>query len=57
MDDKTKTGKQDRDRVNASEPYELRDWAQKWEVSPDQVREAVAKVGPLAKDVREYLGK
>jgi hypothetical protein len=27
-DDKTKTGKPDRDRINVEEDYELREWSQ-----------------------------
>lgn len=34
-DDKTKTGKPDRDRINTSESYEVRDWAKKFAVSED----------------------
>jgi hypothetical protein len=56
-DDKTKVGKPDRDRVNTSEPYELADWAKKWGVTPNEVQKAVAKVGPMAKDVQKALGK
>jgi len=29
-DDKTKTGKADRDRINVNEDYELRDWSKKF---------------------------
>ena len=56
-DDKTKTGKPDRDRVNTGEEYELRDWAKKFGVSEDTLKAAVKKVGPMAKDVAKSLGK
>jgi hypothetical protein len=56
-DDKTKTGKADRDRINASESYEVRDWAKKFGVSEDALRAAVKKAGPMAKDVAKALGK
>jgi hypothetical protein len=55
-DDKTKTGKADRDRINVNEDYELRDWSKKFGVSPERLKEAVAKVGPKASDVANYLG-
>ena len=42
-DDKSKTGKADRDRINLSEDYEVRDWSKKFGVSEDQLRKAVAK--------------
>jgi len=56
-DDKTKAGKPDRDRINVNEDYELRDWSQKFGVSPDALKSAVARVGPMAKDVAKALGK
>jgi hypothetical protein len=56
-DDKTKTGGPDRQRVNIHEDYELRDWAAKWGVSEQQVRDAVAKVGPMVADVERELKK
>ena len=56
-DDKSKTGGQDRSRINVNEDYELRDWAKRLEVSPEKLKEAVNKVGPMADDVRKELGK
>lgn len=54
-DDKTQTGKADRDRINLSEDYEVRDWSKKFDVSEDQLRKAVAKVGSMAADVEKEL--
>jgi hypothetical protein len=51
-DDKTKTGKPDRDRINTSEAYEVRDWAKTFGVSEGELK----KVGPMAKDVARSLG-
>ena len=56
-DDKTKTGRPDRDRINTNEDYEVRDWAKKFGVSEDILRAAVKKVGPAASDVAKQLGK
>jgi hypothetical protein len=56
-DDKTRIGRPDRDRINTSEDYEVRDWAKKFGVSEDRLREAVKKVGPVASDVARQLGK
>jgi hypothetical protein len=56
-DDRNKQGPQDRDRINVNEDYELRDWSKRLGVSPDELKSAVAKVGPMAKDVRQHLGK
>lgn len=54
-DDKTKVGKQDRDRVSIDEDYEIQDLAQKHGVAPDVVREAVKKVGPMRDRVEQEL--
>lgn len=57
MDDTSKVGKQDRDRIDVNEDYELRDWSKKFGVTPDELKSAVEIVGPMAKDVQEHLGK
>ena len=54
-DDKTKAGKADRDRINVHEDYELRDWSKKFNVTPEQLKAAVKKVGVMAKDVEAEL--
>jgi len=56
-DDKTKSGAQDRDRISVNEDYELRDWSKKFGVTPDELKQAVKKVGPMADDVKKELGK
>jgi hypothetical protein len=55
-DDKTKTGGQDRQRINVNEDYELRDWAKSLNTTPERIKEAVAAVGDRAEKVREYVG-
>jgi len=54
-DDTSKTGNPDRQRVNVNEGYELRDWADKWGVSEERVKAAVAKVGDQADAVEREL--
>ena len=56
-DDKLKTGKQDDIRINVNQEHELRDWSKKLGVTPDELRAAVKKAGPLAADVRKQLKK
>lgn len=56
-DDKGNAGNQDRIRINVQEEYELRDWSKKFGVTPDELKAAVAEVGPMAEDVRTKLGK
>jgi hypothetical protein len=54
-DDKSKSGGQDRTRINTTEDYEVRDWAKKFGVSPEQLKAAVKAVGSSAKDVEAHL--
>ena len=56
-DDKSKVGPADRERINVHERYELESWSTKFGVTADQLREAVAKAGVMAKDVARQLGK
>lgn len=56
-DDKTKTGGQDRERINVNEDYELRDWSKSLNTTPEKLKEAVQAVGDRAEKVREYLKK
>jgi methyl-accepting chemotaxis protein len=56
-DDKTKTGGQDRQRINVHEDYELRDWAKSLNTTLERIREAVQAVGDRAEKVRDYLGQ
>ncbi len=54
-DDKTKTGGQDRTHIALSEDYEVRDWARKFNVTPDELKAAVGAVGNKASDVEAHL--
>jgi hypothetical protein len=56
-DDKSKVGNSDRDRINVHESYEVRDWAEKFGVSHDELKAAVREVGPMAADVARKLGR
>jgi len=56
-DNKKNVGKPDRDRINLSEDYEVRDWSEKFGVTPEQLRQAVKQVGNMVKDVESYLKK
>lgn len=54
-DDKNIRDNRDRSRVSGSEEYELEYLAQKLNVSIDDVRRAVEKVGNDRQKVEEYL--
>jgi hypothetical protein len=54
-DDTRNSGGQDRKRINVNQDYELRDWAKKFNVSPDELKKAVGKVGDRAEAVEREL--
>ena len=54
-DDLKQTGKADDARINLEQDYEVGYWANEFGVSRDELRSAVAKAGPLVKDVRAHL--
>jgi len=56
-DDLNNRGPQDRNRVNTSEEWELRYWSNTFGVTHDELKAAVAAVGPVVADVRKKLGK
>lgn len=55
-DDKTNRGSPDNQRINVHEDYELRRWAREFGVSEQRLKDAVKKVGTMAKDVAKELG-
>ncbi|RYF86808.1 MAG: DUF3606 domain-containing protein, partial [Chitinophagaceae bacterium] len=50
-------GNPDRELINVSEPYELRDWADKFGVTNVRLKAVVNIVGNSAKKVEAYLTK
>ena len=54
-DDKQQAGGQDRSRINVNEDYELQYWKQKFGVSAEQLKAAVAAVGTQADAVEARL--
>ena len=56
-DNKAKISVPDSDRININELSDLQDWSNKFGVSPDRLKEAVAKVGPMASEVAKFLGR
>ena len=57
MDNKSKTGSPDRDRINVNEDYELQYWSKKFNVTGVELKSAVKAAGTSAKAVRDYLKK
>jgi len=56
-DDTAQRSHQDQLMININEPHEVRYWTQRLGCSEQQLREAVAKAGAMAKDVRMVLGR
>jgi hypothetical protein len=56
-DDLKQTEKPDDSRINVEQIHEVKYWAHKFGVSPDTLRSAVEKAGPMVRDVRQQLGK
>jgi hypothetical protein len=56
-DDKSKTGGQDRTHIASGESYELRDWANKFGVTIDELKATMQAVGNKASDVETHLKK
>lgn len=54
-DDLSKRGSADRQRINVNEEHELRRWSEKFEVSPERLREVVQQAGPMADDVERAI--
>jgi hypothetical protein len=54
-DDLSKTGKSDDARINLEQDHEVSYWSDKFGCSRDELRSAVAKAGPMAKDVQAHL--
>jgi hypothetical protein len=56
-DDRSIRGAADRTRINMQEDFEVRYWTQKWNVSREQLADAVSEVGVMAAGVARKLGK
>jgi hypothetical protein len=56
-DDKSKTGTADDVRINVNEAYEVQYWSKKFDVTPEELHDAVAAVGPMAADVQRELAR
>jgi hypothetical protein len=54
-DDRSLRGGQDRNRVTMPQEYEARYWANKWGVSQEELRAAVASVGPRVSDLERHF--
>lgn len=50
-----KRGGQDRTRIDVNQDYELRDWAKKFGVTKESLKEAVQAVGTQADAVEKHL--
>jgi len=44
-------------KINIHEQWEVNEWTKKWNITAQQLIDAVKKVGVLVVDVARYLGK
>ena len=56
-DDKRNRGSPDRDRIDMSDPDEVRNWMKSLGVSKEELERAVQAAGNQADKVRKHLGK
>jgi hypothetical protein len=57
-DDKNTKGYRDRSRIDYSQDYERNYWTEKWNISNEQLKEALEKTDSvMVSDVEEYLKK
>jgi hypothetical protein len=56
-DDRSDSGRPDRDRIDINDPNEVRNWTKSLGVTPDQLKDAVKAAGTEVSKVKEYLGK
>ena len=56
-DDMKQTGSRNDQRIDVNQDYELTYWSKKFGITRDQLREAVAKAGPMVKSVERQLGR
>ena len=54
-DDRSQRASPDNQRIDIDDAYEVRNWCKSLNVTPEQLREAVSKVGTSADQVRRYL--
>jgi hypothetical protein len=55
VDDRTKTKPQDSARISLHQKYEVSYWTEKFDCTPERLKAAIAKVGPVAKAVEQEL--
>ena len=54
-DNRGTTGTPHHNRINVDHDYEVNYWANEFGVSRDELRSAIAEVGPVLTDVRTHL--
>lgn len=57
MDDPSRTGSPDRDRISLTQDHEVQYWTRALGVSAEELQRAVQAVGPTAEAVRRHLGQ
>ena len=56
-DDLNRRAPEDPTKINVHESWEVRYWTNKWNITEQQLKDAVRAVGVQTKDVARHLGK
>ena len=56
-DDLNRRAPEDPTKINVHEKWEVQYWTKKWNITEQQLKDAVAKVGVQTKNVAAHLGK
>lgn len=56
-DDPRNSAAIDHDRINTSQPWEIKYWTERFGVSEQTLKDAVFTVGTASEDVKRYLEK
>lgn len=54
-DDLRNTGRREDARINIHQPHEVTYWTHEFNVTEEELEEAVREAGPMVGDVRTYL--
>lgn len=56
-DNVNERGTRDRSRIDVSQEHECRYWSERFGVTPEELKDAVAQIGPRVEDIREWFNR
>jgi hypothetical protein len=54
---KKRTDTKDRTTININQPYEVQYWSEKFNVTPDELRDAIERAGSEVKEIERTLNQ